>query len=116
MLATLTAGESLLKVRHMSCIFHAFQRTHLQMHKQYANKVSMVVTVEGKRRENPPHLAISQKILKTTSLPSYMPVDQQTGDPAQLKDEHQHAIYPQPSRMKRKSWTNTLVGKTRDLL
>lgn len=43
-LATFTAGESLLKKRHDPCIFLVFQRRHLKMHKQYAKTVRMVVT------------------------------------------------------------------------
>lgn len=43
-LATFTLGESLLKKRDISCIFLAFQRRDLQMYKQYAKTVRMLVT------------------------------------------------------------------------
>lgn len=49
MLATLTVGESLLKKRHIPCIFLAFQRRQLQMYKQYAKTVSMPVTKNEER-------------------------------------------------------------------
>ena len=42
-LATFTVGESLLKKGHIPCIFLAFQRRDLQMYKQYANTVSIIV-------------------------------------------------------------------------
>ena len=57
-LATLTLGESLLKKRDIPCIFLAFQRRDLQMYKQYAKTVRMLVT------EN------EQGVLKATRLNS----------------------------------------------
>ena len=43
-LATFALGQSLLKKRDIPCIFVAFQRRDLQMYKQYANTVRMLVT------------------------------------------------------------------------
>ena len=48
MLATLTVGESLLKKRHIPCIFLPFQRRHLQMYKQYTKTMRMPVTKNEK--------------------------------------------------------------------
>ena len=58
MLATLTVGESLLKKRHIPCIFLAFQRRHFQMYKQYAKTVRMPVTKN------------EQRVLKPTTVSS----------------------------------------------
>lgn len=42
-LAMFTTGESLLKIRYITCTFLVFQCRHLEMHKQYCKTVTIVV-------------------------------------------------------------------------
>lgn len=59
MLATLTLGESLLKERHIPCIFLPFQRTDLEMYKHYTKTMRIPVTKNEKRVIKPSRVSSS---------------------------------------------------------
>ena len=67
-LATFTAGESLLKKRYVTCIILAFQRRHFEMYKQYGKTVRIVVTENDHAGLKVLHVHVSVSFAKYSTL------------------------------------------------